>query len=172
LRELVPTAASIATLLNPTLATADSQSEDLQAAARTLGLQLHVLHASNERDFDTIFAKFRQLRITALVIGADAFFNSRREQLIALAARHSVPTVYPWPEAVTAGGLMSYGTNITDAYRQAGAYLGRILKGAAPADLPVYQSTKIELAINLKTAKALGLTVPRTLLARADEVIE
>ena len=173
LHELVPTTSSIALLVNPTdPANADPLSRDLQAAARTRGVALHVLHASTESDFDTVFASLRQLRATALIIASDAFFNSRTQLLTALAARHAVPTIYPFREYVTAGGLVSYGESLRDAYRLVGVYAGRILKGEKPADLPVQQSTKVELFINLKTAKALGLTVPPNLLARADEVIE
>jgi putative tryptophan/tyrosine transport system substrate-binding protein len=173
LHELVPTATIVALLLNPTSPTlAETMTRDLQAAARTLGLQLHVLHASSEREFDTVFATLVQLQAGALVIGADALFNSRSEQLAALALHHSVPTIYQYRAFAAAGGLISYGGNISDLYRQAGVYAGRILAGAKPADLPVQQSTKVELIVNLKTARALGLTVPLTLLARADEVIE
>ena len=173
LHELVPTATSIALLVNPTNPTnADTLSRDLQVAARTRGVELHVLHAGTESDLDTVFATLRQLRASALVIGADPFFNSRTKLLTAMAARHAVPTIYPFREYVTAGGLVSYGESLRDAYRLVGAYAGRILKGEKPADLPVQQSTKVELFINLKTAKALGLTVPQSLLARADEVIE
>ena len=173
LHELVPTATSIALLVNPTNPTnADTLSRDLQVAARTRGVELHVLHASTESDFDTAFASLRQLRASALIIASDAFFNSRTQLLTALAARHAVPTIYPYREYVSAGGLVSYGDSLRDSYRLVGIYAGRILKGEKPADLPVLQSTKVELFINLKTAKALGLTVPLALLARADEVIE
>jgi len=172
LRELVPTATVIALLINPTSPTAEIQSRNMQAAAGNLGLQLHVLHASTERDFDTVFATFAQLRAGGLVIGADAFFVSRSEQLAALALRHAVPAIYQFRAFAAAGGLMSYGSNLTDAYRLAGVYTGRILKGEKPSDLPIQQSTKVELIINLKTAKALGLTVPLPLSGRADELIE
>ena len=173
LHELVPTATSIALLVNPTNPTnADTLSRDLQVAARTRGVDLHVFHASTESDLDTVFASLRQLRASALIIASDAFFNSRTQLLTALAARHAVPTIYSYREYVTAGGLVSYGDILTDVYRLVGAYAGRILKGEKPADLPVQQSTKVELFINLKTAKALGLAVPDSLLARADEVIE
>jgi putative ABC transport system substrate-binding protein len=173
LRELVPTATIIALLVNPTNPTnAEALSRDLQAAARTLGLQLHVLHASTERDFDAVFASLPRLRAGALVIGSDPFFNSRRQQLVTLASRHAMPTMYPFREYVTVGGLISYGNSFMDAHRRVGVYTGSLLKGQKPADLPVEQSVKAELVINLKTAKALGLDVPATLVARADEVIE
>ena len=173
LHELVPTATTIAVLVNPAAGPlAETISRDLQAAARTLRLQLHVLHASAVRDFDTVFATLAQLRAGGLVIGSDPFFNSQSEQLAALAIRHAVPAIYQYREFAAAGGLMSYGGSLTDMYRQVGVYTGRILKGEKPADLPVQQSTKVELFINLKTAKALGLTVPLPLLGRADEVIE
>jgi putative tryptophan/tyrosine transport system substrate-binding protein len=173
LHELVPTATIIALLVNPTSPNlAESTTKGAQAAARTLGLQLHVLHASTERDFDTVFADLAQLRAGGLVIGADALFNSRPDQLVALGARHAVPTIYQYREFVEAGGLISYGGSLTDAFRLVGVYTGRILKGDKPADLPVQQATKVELTINLKTAKALGLEVPMSLLMRVNEVIE
>jgi putative tryptophan/tyrosine transport system substrate-binding protein len=172
LHELVPTAVIIALLVNPTNSNAEKLSRDLQAAARTHGLQLLVLHAGTERDFDTAFATLPQLRAGGLIIGTDPFFNSRSEQLAALALRHAVPTIHQFRDFVAAGGLMSYGGSLTDSYRLIGAYAGRILKGEKPADLPVQQATKVELILNLKTAKALGLTVPLPLIGRADEVIE
>ncbi len=173
LHALVPTATIIAVLVNP----ADpSRSEiivkDLQAAAHTLGLQLSVLHASADRDFDTVFAGLAQLRVGGLVIGGDPFFNSRSAQLGALTIRHAIPTIYQFRTFAAAGGLASYGASLTDAYRLAGVYTGRVLKGEKPGDLPVQRSTKVDMIINLKTAKALGLTVPQSLLSRADEVIE
>jgi ABC-type uncharacterized transport system substrate-binding protein len=172
MHELVPTAIIMAVLVNPAYPSAEIQSRGMQAAARTLGVQLHILRASNERDIDDAFATLAQLRAGAFVISSDPFFNSRAEQFAALALRHAVPTIFQYREFAAAGGLMSYGGSIIDSYRQAGVYTGRILKGEKPADLPVQQSTKVELIINLKTAKALGLEVPRTLIARADEVIE
>jgi putative tryptophan/tyrosine transport system substrate-binding protein len=172
LHELVPSASIVALLINPTHPAAETLSKDLQAAARTLGLELHVLHASTEHDFDTVFATLAQVRAGALVIGADPVFVSRSEQLAALTVRHAVPAIFQYRAFAAAGGLMSYGGGPTEPYRQVGVYTGRILKGEKPADLPVQQSTKIELFINLKTAKALGLDVPPMLLARADEVIE
>jgi len=173
LHELVPTATSIALLVNPTNpALAVALSREVQAAGRTLGLTLHVLHASTERDFDMVFAALAQLRAGGLVIGTDIFFTSRMEQLAALALRHAVPAIYQYREYAAAGGLMSYGGNHADLARRAGVYTGRILKGEKPADLPVQQVTKVEMIINLKTAKALGITVPLALLGRADEVIE
>jgi putative ABC transport system substrate-binding protein len=173
LHELVPTANIIAVLVNPSdPARAETISRDLQTAARTLGLQLHVLHASTDRDFDTVFASLVQLRAGGLVIGGEPFFNSRSEQLGALSMRHAVPTVYQLRTFAAAGGLASYGTSVSDSYRETGVYTGRILKGEKPADLPVQQATKVELILNLKTAQALGLTIPLSLLGRADEVIE
>ena len=172
LRELVPAATVVALLVNPTNLIAEAESRSMQAAAAALGLQLHVLDASNERDFDTVFAKLLQLHASALVIAPDGLFTSRSEQLAALALRHAVPTIYQYREFVAAGGLMSYGDNVAYLDRQVGVYSGRILKGDKPVDLPILQSTKVELIINLKTAKALSITVPQLLLARADEVIE
>ena len=173
LHELVPTATVIAALVNPTNPVlAETLTRDLEAAAHTLGIKLHVLHASSDQDFGTVFASLVQLRAGGLVIGADALFNSRGEQLAALAVRHAVPAIYQFREFVSAGGLMSYGTTVVDTYRPLGVYTGRILKGEKPAELAVQQATKLELIINMKTAKALGLTTPSSLLARADEVIE
>ena len=172
LRELVPTVSGIALLINPTNPNAETVLRDHQAAAHTLGLQLDVLNASTERDIDAGFATLLQLRAGALVIGADTFFISRSKQLAALSVRHAVPAIFQYREFAIAGGLMSYGGSLTDAYRLVGVYTGRVLKGEKPADLPVQQSTKAELIINLKTAKALGLTVPTGILLRADEVIE
>ena len=173
LHELIPTAAIIGLLVNPANPPiAEANASAVLSAAHTLGLQLHVLKASAERDFDGVFANVIQLRAGGLVIGGDPFFTGRQEQLAALAARHAMPTVYENREFVAAGGLMSYGGNLIDAYRQCATYAARILKGEKPADLPVQQSTKVELFLNLKTAKKLGLTIPITLLGRADEVIE
>ena len=162
----------IAALLNPDLATATSQSNDVQAAARALKLQVHVFHASTEHEIDMVFASLAEARTGGLMIGANAFFFSRRDQFVELATRYSIPTIYPWREAVIGGGLVSYGASVTDAYRLAGTYIGRILKGEKTADLPVQQSSNTELVINLKTAKTLGITFPQSLLGRADEVIE
>jgi putative ABC transport system substrate-binding protein len=172
LHELVPTATVLALLVNPTTPAAETIARDAQVAARALGLQLHVLRASSDRDFDTVFATVAQLRVGALVIGADPFFTNQSRQLAELAAHHAVPTIYEFREFAAAGGLISYGTSIGDAYRLAGVYTGRILNGEKPSGLPVMQATKFELVINLKSAKTLGLTVPDKLLAIADEVIE
>jgi putative tryptophan/tyrosine transport system substrate-binding protein len=170
LHELVPNATVMAFLLNPN-SDAQNQSREAQIAARALRLELHVLEASTERDIDTAFATLVQQRAGALLVGSDTFLNSRREQLTALAAHHAVPAGYYLREFVAAGGLFSYGTSMFDAYRQAGVYTAKILQGAKPADLPVVQSTRFELVINLKTAKTLGLTIPPGVLALADEVI-
>jgi putative ABC transport system substrate-binding protein len=173
LHELLPTATVIALLVNPTdPALAGVVLRASQAAAQTFGLGLRVLNASTESDFDGVFANVIQLRAGGLVIGSDAFFTSRAEQLGALALRHAVPTVFQTRDFVAAGGLVSYSGDITDAYRLAGGYTARILKGDKPGELPVQQSTKVEMFLNLKTAKALGITVPLPLLGRADEVIE
>src|SRR6266481_5909915 len=172
LRELVPKATVIGALANPSNPNAESQLRDLQAAARTLGQEVVVFGASNEREIDSSFAMLAQSQIGALVVTADGFLIGRQDQIIALASRYAVPTIYPLSQYVAAGGLMSYGANLPDAYRQTGIYVGRILKGAKPADLPVLQPTKLELVINLKTAKALSLEIPPKLLALADEVIE
>jgi putative ABC transport system substrate-binding protein len=172
LHELVPRAAAIAALVNPTNANADDQSRELKDAARTLGLELHILNAVSEGEIDKSFATLAQTRAGALLVASDPFFFGRRQQLIALAARHAVPAIYEWRAFAEAGGLMSYGTNQAEAYRQAGIYAGRILKGEKPSDLPVVQTTKFELIINLTAAKVLGLDMPPGLSARADEVIE
>jgi putative ABC transport system substrate-binding protein len=169
LRELVPTAAVIAVLINPNRPGAEMELEGIQAAARATGQQIHILHASSESGIDAAFTNLVQQRVGALLIGADAFFDSRRNQLVALAARHAVPTIYSFSAA---DGLISYASNIPEAYRQAAIYVGRILKGEKASDLPVVQPTKFELIINLKTAKALGIDVPLHLQQLADEVIE
>jgi putative tryptophan/tyrosine transport system substrate-binding protein len=172
LHHLVPAATIAAGVVNPTNPNAETLSGDLQAAARKLGLQLHVLHASTARDLDMVFATVVQLRAAALVVGPDTFFFSRRDLIAELATRHAMPTIYYLREFAAAGGLMSYGVSVTDGYRQVGIYAGRILKGEQPSDLPVQESTKFELVINLKTAKALGIDVPLHLQQLADEVIE
>ena len=172
LHEVVPKAAVIGVLMNPTATAAESQEREARVAARALGLQILTLNASSERDFDTAFTTLTQRGAGALLIAGNALFTDQRDRLVALAARHSLPTMFPHDDFVAAGGLISYSASITDAYRQAGVYSGRILKGAKASDLPVMLPTKYGLVINLKTAKALGLDVPPTLLARADEVIE
>jgi ABC-type uncharacterized transport system substrate-binding protein len=172
IRELTPSVAVAAVFTNPNNPNSDSVTRDAREAALSLGLQLHVLNVGADQDIDTAFAAIVQQRIGALLVSADPFLVSRRVQITALAARHAVPAIYPVRDFVTDGGLMSYGTNLTDAYRQAGIYTGRILKGEKPANLPVMQSTKFELVINLKTAKALGLSVPNSMQLLADEVIE
>jgi putative tryptophan/tyrosine transport system substrate-binding protein len=173
LHELMPTASIIALLVNPTSPTfAETLSRQAQAAAHTRGLELRILHASAEGDFDTMFAALAQLRADGLVIGGDAFLYSQVEKLAALTVRHAVPTISQYREFAAAGGLMSYGASYKDALRLVGVYAGRILKGDKPMDLPIVQSTKVELVINLRTAKTLGLTFPLSLLGRAGEVIE
>jgi len=172
LHELLPATTVIGLLVNPTNpANAEVQERSLRDAARSLGLQLHVLPASSADEIDQAFGKLVELRVGGLVSG-EPFITNQRAQIVALAARHAMPAIYAWREFATAGGLMSYGTDLTDASRLAGVYTDEILKGAAPADLPVQQAVKIEFVINLETAKALGLTVPLPLLGRADEVIE
>jgi ABC-type uncharacterized transport system substrate-binding protein len=169
LRELVPAAAVIAVLINPKSPAAESEAQEIQAAARATGQRIHILHASGESDIDAAFATIAQQQMGALLIGGDPFFDSRRNQLVALAARHRVPAIYPFSAS---GGLISYASNIPEAYRQAAIYVGRILKGEKASDLPVMQPTKFELIINLKTAKALGIDIPLHLQQLADEVIE
>jgi len=172
LSELVPRVGVIALLMNPNNATAERVIRDVQEAARTKGLQLHILKASSESEIDTAFASLVQLHAGALVVGADPFLSGRREQLVALASRRAVPSIYAWREFAASGGLISYGPSLTSAFRLVGHYAGKVLKGAKPADLPVQQPTTLELVINLKTAQALGLTIPSSLLQRADQVIE
>ena len=172
LHELVPRATAIAVLVNPANANVENQSNELKHAAGALGLQLHFVNISSEREFDAAFAAIVRMRAGALLVAADPFYFNRRIQLVALAARHSIPVIYDFRAYAEAGGLASYGTDLADAYRQLGNYAGRILKGEKPAELPVIQSTRFEFVINLKVAKALGIEVPPTLSARADEVIE
>jgi putative tryptophan/tyrosine transport system substrate-binding protein len=172
LHDLVPKATTIGALVNQTNPIAETQSRELQAAARALGLKLQILNASTERDFDTVFARLVELQASGLVIGTDGLFISQSEHLAALTMRHAVPAIFQFRTFAAAGGLMSYGGSLADMYRQSGVYTGRILKGEKPGDLPVQQVTRVELIINLKSAKELRLDVPATLLARADEVIE
>jgi putative ABC transport system substrate-binding protein len=172
LHELLPAATVMALLVNPTNVVVESSAKEGQAAARALGLQMHVLRASDERQIDDAFAASIKLGAGALVISLDAFFTSRMRQLAALALHHSMPALYSHSEFAAAGGLLSYGSSTTDSYHLAGVYTGRVLRGEKPADLPVQQNTKLELVINLKTAKALGITVPQSLLVAADQVIE
>jgi putative tryptophan/tyrosine transport system substrate-binding protein len=172
LHDLLPNATTIAALVNPTNPNAQSDADELLAAARSLGLNLIVFQVSNERDIDRFFATLATQRVSAFMITADPLFANRRDQLIMAAASHAIPAMFAWRTLTVAGGLMSYGTNLADAYRQVGLYTGQVLKGTKPADLPVMQLTKFEFVINLKTANALGLTIPPNLLAIADEVIE
>jgi putative ABC transport system substrate-binding protein len=172
LSELVPQAKVIALLVNPNNVNTESIIRDMPESARAKGVQLAILKAGTENEIDAAFANLVELHAGALLVAGDPFFFSRREQLLALASRHAVPANYMWREFATSGGLVSYGTRVAETFRQAGSYAGRILNGAKPADLPVQQPTKFDLVINLKTAKALGLTVPPSILARADEVIE
>jgi putative ABC transport system substrate-binding protein len=172
LRELAPTAKTVGLLVNPDNPNAEADTADAQTAAHALGQQTRVVHARGERDFDAAFANLAEQRIDALFVASDVLFLSRRDHLVALAARHRLPAIYDRRELAEVGGLVSYGTNFVDAHRLVGTYVGRILKGEKPAELPVVQPTKFELVINLKTAKALGVDIPPTLLALADEVIE
>ena len=169
---MVPAAATIAILLNPNFAPALANGREAEGAARAIGKEIVVFNAASESEIDTAFAGVAQLGSRALLVGSDPYFNSRREQIVALAARHAIPAVYEWREFAQAGGMMSYGTNLVEAYRQQGMYVGRILRGEKPADLPVIQLSKFELVLNLKTAKSLGIVFPPGLLAIADEVIE
>jgi putative tryptophan/tyrosine transport system substrate-binding protein len=172
LRQLVPKATTIAVLVKPNSPETEAERPDVQAAAQAIGQQLIIVDVSSERDMETAFATFAQHGAGALLAGTGAFLNSHGDRVVALAARYALPTSYAVRESVAAGGLMSYGPSITEAYRQVGIYAGRILNGEKPGDLPVIQSTKFELVINLKTAKALGLNIPETLLATADELIQ
>jgi putative ABC transport system substrate-binding protein len=172
LRELMPGASAVALLVNPKYPSAKSEIEETQSVARASGLDLTILNASTESEIDAAFAALRQHSIETLIVTGDPFFVSRRNKVVALAARYAVPAIYVQREFAAAGGLISYGTSITDAYRQAGAYVGQILNGAKPADLPVVRPTRFDLVVNLKTAKALGIEIPQSLLVQADEVIE
>jgi putative ABC transport system substrate-binding protein len=172
MRQLFPASTLIAILVNPNNPNAQIDMPDLQDAARTVGQSISFVTARTETEIEATFAALGDKRVSVLLVNTDPYFLERRDQFVALATRYSVPTIYPWREAVTAGGLMSYGASLADGYRQVGIYASRILKGEKPADLPVVQPTKFELTINLKTAKALGLDLPPTVLALADEVIE
>jgi len=172
LHEVIPTMTGVALLANPTNPDSETLSRDAQRAADTLGLRLRILHASSENELDAVFDNPNELRASGLVIGPDSFFTSRIERLATLTVRHAVPALYEFRQFVAAGGLMSYRPSLFDSYRLVGIYAGKVLKGEKPADLPIVQSTKFELAINLKTAKTLGITIPQTLLTTADEVIE
>jgi putative tryptophan/tyrosine transport system substrate-binding protein len=172
LRQIIPSATLVAVLLNPAWPTFDTQLNDVQDSARAIGQQIHVLRANTEREIDAAFNTAKEVRASAMMVGPSTFFTVRRDQIVGLAARNALPTIYGQREFIAAGGLMSYATSLADAYRQAGIYTGKILGGARPAELPVVQSAKFALVINLKTAKALGLQIPDKLLALADEVIE
>jgi putative tryptophan/tyrosine transport system substrate-binding protein len=172
LHELLPKAKLIAMLVNPKNPNADRSASEVRAAGQAIGLAIHIARASSERESDPAFADIVRERADALIMDADPLFNSRRKQLVGLAASHAVPTIYDWREYAEAGGLMSYGTSLTEMYRQVGLYAGRILKGAKPGDLPVMQPTTFQLVVNLRTAKSIGLTIPPSLVVRADEVIE
>jgi putative ABC transport system substrate-binding protein len=172
IRDLLPTARTVAMMINPTFPGAESEMAEVEVAGRTIGMQIHGAKATSPGNIDAALAAFSQLHVDAFIVGADGYFITRRDQLASLAARYAIPGIHPFPDFPHAGGLLSYGVSLADAYRQAGVLTGRVLKGAKPAELPVMQPTKFEFVLNLKTAKALGLTVPPTLLARADEVIE
>jgi len=172
MRDLLPRARVVAMIINTDYPEADSEVAEVEAAGRIVGLQIQRVTATSERELDAAFATIGQRRVDAFTVGADGFFITRRDQFAALAIRYATPGIYPFPEYPAAGGLMSYGASLTDVYRQAGVYTGRVLKGAKPTDLPVMQPTKFELVINLKTAKALDITIPAMMLGRADEVIE
>jgi putative ABC transport system substrate-binding protein len=172
LHQVVPTATVMAALINPSHPGAEFQTKDLQAAASTLGLQIHFLQATSEKDFDGAFAALLDMKGGALVIGSDGFFIDKSEQLAALTLRHAIPAIFLYREFVAAGGLMGYASSLADGYRLMGVYTGRVLKGETPGELPVQRAVKLQLVINLKTAKALGLTIPEAFLLRADEVIE
>jgi putative tryptophan/tyrosine transport system substrate-binding protein len=172
IRDLLPNARTVAMMINPTFPGAGSELAEVEAAGRTIGMQIHGAKATSPSDIDAALAAFDQLRVAAFIVGADGYFITRRHQLATLAARYAIPGIYPFPDFPRAGGLLSYGVSLHDAYRQAGVLTGRVLKGGKPADLPVQQPTKFELVVNLKSAKALGLNIPDKLLAFADEVIE
>jgi putative ABC transport system substrate-binding protein len=172
IRDLLPNARTVAMMINPTFPGAGSELAEVKAAGRTIGMQIHGAKATSPSDIDAALAAFDQLRVAAFIVGADGYFITRRHQLATLAARYAIPGIYPFPDFPRAGGLLSYGVSLHDAYRQAGVLTGRVLKGGKPADLPVQQPTKFELVVNLKSAKALGLNIPDKLLAFADEVIE
>jgi putative ABC transport system substrate-binding protein len=172
LRDVVPQADVVAALVNQTRPVATSQTAELQAAAQKFGQRIQIIPAATEQDLEPAFASMVQLKVGALLVGADPFYNAKRDQIVSLAARHRIPAIYEQRSFVAAGGLMSYGTNLADAYRQAGVYTGRILKGEKPGDMPVVQATKFELVLNLKTAKALSLNIPSGLLTIADEIID